>query len=221
MIKAVDLLAGRAGLHRHQRRARASACEGLRPHRSISRAARRRLSPAEASLNLPLPRPPAWIWLFTTHSGPAELFGGRLGIAGGEQGNPARHRRRRIPKAGPWPDTRGCSLLRSPRRRGFDVSGPAGPARSSCRRRSGRGPQSADFSNAARSLPASSISTMRSTPFERRSRPARRRKYPSRRIRRSDTPRTAARASCPGDSFRPSRSRTPPAHRRPNRSSAG
>ena len=27
-------------------------------------------SPAAASLNLPLPRPPAWIWLFTTQTGP-------------------------------------------------------------------------------------------------------------------------------------------------------
>ena len=30
-------------------------------------------SPASGSLNLPLPRPPAWIWLFTTHSGPPSL----------------------------------------------------------------------------------------------------------------------------------------------------
>src|SRR5258707_6045950 len=32
------------------------------------------LSPAEASLNLPLPRPPAWIWLFTTQTGPLIVF---------------------------------------------------------------------------------------------------------------------------------------------------
>src|ERR1700692_2357434 len=32
------------------------------------------LSPAEASLNLPLPRPPAWIWLFTTQTGPGRVF---------------------------------------------------------------------------------------------------------------------------------------------------
>src|SRR3982074_415093 len=32
------------------------------------------LSPAEASLNLPLPRPPAWIWLFTTQTGPPSVF---------------------------------------------------------------------------------------------------------------------------------------------------
>src|SRR3984893_7066581 len=32
------------------------------------------LSPAEASLNLPLPRPPAWIWLFTTQTGPGSVF---------------------------------------------------------------------------------------------------------------------------------------------------
>src|SRR5437870_5335875 len=32
------------------------------------------LSPAEASLNLPLPRPPAWIWLFTTQIGPGSVF---------------------------------------------------------------------------------------------------------------------------------------------------
>src|ERR1700685_4345648 len=32
------------------------------------------LSPAEASLNLPLPRPPAWIWLFTTQIGPPSVF---------------------------------------------------------------------------------------------------------------------------------------------------
>src|SRR5664280_6631 len=32
------------------------------------------LSPALASLNLPLPRPPAWIWLFTTQIGPGSVF---------------------------------------------------------------------------------------------------------------------------------------------------
>src|SRR5207244_3808396 len=32
------------------------------------------LSPADASLNLPLPRPPAWIWLFTTQTGPGRVF---------------------------------------------------------------------------------------------------------------------------------------------------
>src|SRR6478752_8725088 len=32
------------------------------------------LSPAEASLNLPLPRPPAWIWLFTTQIGPGSVL---------------------------------------------------------------------------------------------------------------------------------------------------
>src|SRR3954465_13639909 len=32
------------------------------------------LSPAEASLNLPLPRPPAWIWLFTTQTGPPSFL---------------------------------------------------------------------------------------------------------------------------------------------------
>src|ERR1700682_2288770 len=32
------------------------------------------LSPAEASLNLPLPRPPAWIWLFTTQIGPPSVL---------------------------------------------------------------------------------------------------------------------------------------------------
>src|SRR4029077_13509123 len=32
------------------------------------------LSPAEASLNLPLPRPPAWIWLFTTQIGPGSFL---------------------------------------------------------------------------------------------------------------------------------------------------
>ena len=31
-------------------------------------------SPAEASLNLPLPRPPAWICDFTTHSGPPRVL---------------------------------------------------------------------------------------------------------------------------------------------------
>src|SRR2546430_770449 len=30
------------------------------------------LSPADGSLNLPLPRPPAWIWLFTTQIGPGK-----------------------------------------------------------------------------------------------------------------------------------------------------
>src|SRR5258708_2484269 len=32
------------------------------------------LSPALFSLNLPLPRPPAWIWLFTTQIGPGSVF---------------------------------------------------------------------------------------------------------------------------------------------------
>src|SRR5512141_2616096 len=32
------------------------------------------LSPALASLNLPLPRPPAWIWLFTTQIGPGSCL---------------------------------------------------------------------------------------------------------------------------------------------------
>src|SRR5687767_947471 len=32
------------------------------------------LSPADGSLNLPLPRPPAWIWLFTTQIGPPSDF---------------------------------------------------------------------------------------------------------------------------------------------------
>jgi len=32
------------------------------------------LSPASASLNLPLPRPPAWICAFTTHTGPGSAW---------------------------------------------------------------------------------------------------------------------------------------------------
>src|SRR6195952_5084993 len=32
------------------------------------------LSPAEASLNWPWPRPPAWIWLFTTQTGPPSFL---------------------------------------------------------------------------------------------------------------------------------------------------
>ena len=46
------------------------------------------LSPAEASLNLPLPRPPAWIWLFTTQIGPGSVFAAASESAGRSTGTP-------------------------------------------------------------------------------------------------------------------------------------
>ena len=69
-IEAADGAAGRAGLQGHERGAEHLA-RANRSTSSIDFASRTPpLSPAEASLNLPLPRPPAWIWLFTTHTGP-------------------------------------------------------------------------------------------------------------------------------------------------------
>ena len=41
-------------------------------------------SPAAASLNLPLPRPPAWICDLTTQSGPPSCLRRGLGLVGGE-----------------------------------------------------------------------------------------------------------------------------------------
>src|SRR4051812_11440824 len=46
------------------------------------------LSPAEASLNFPLPRPPAWIWLFTTQTGPGNCFAATSAIAASSSGTP-------------------------------------------------------------------------------------------------------------------------------------
>ena len=46
------------------------------------------LSPAEASLNLPLPRPPAWIWLFTTQSGPPSFLAAATASSGVKAGKP-------------------------------------------------------------------------------------------------------------------------------------
>src|SRR5436305_5837503 len=46
------------------------------------------LSPADASLNLPLPRPPAWIWLFTTQTGPPSSFAATSASAGSSTATP-------------------------------------------------------------------------------------------------------------------------------------
>src|ERR1700736_2258923 len=46
------------------------------------------LSPAVASLNLPLPRPPAWIWLFTTQIGPGSTFAAASESAARNTGTP-------------------------------------------------------------------------------------------------------------------------------------
>src|SRR6201984_1250613 len=46
------------------------------------------LSPAEASLNLPLPRPPAWIWLFTTQIGPGNCLAAASASSGFSTGTP-------------------------------------------------------------------------------------------------------------------------------------
>src|SRR4051812_49702652 len=46
------------------------------------------LSPAEASLNFPLPRPPAWIWLFTTQTGPGSCLAATSAIAASSSGTP-------------------------------------------------------------------------------------------------------------------------------------
>ena len=78
-VEAVDLLAG-AGLDRDERRAEHLLGEfgdlgGDLAMRTPP------LSPAEASLNLPLPRPPAWIWLFTTQIGPGSCLGGGVRVA--------------------------------------------------------------------------------------------------------------------------------------------
>ena len=47
------------------------------------------LSPAAASLNLPLPRPPAWIWAFTTHTGPGRPWAAFTASAGVKAGPPS------------------------------------------------------------------------------------------------------------------------------------
>ena len=47
------------------------------------------LSPAVASLNLPLPRPPAWIWLLTTQIGPGSALAAATASSGVNAGLPA------------------------------------------------------------------------------------------------------------------------------------
>ena len=81
------------------------------PRRPTCRAARRP-SPAGSFLNLPLPRPPAWICALTTKSGPRACARRRRLVAAC----------RRLPfgtgtpncAAAPWPDTRGCSCSSCP-----------------------------------------------------------------------------------------------------------
>ena len=121
------------------------------------------LSPAEASLNLPLPRPPAWIWLFTTQIGPGSDLRGRVGILRPQHRDALGDRHaefvqqrlglvfvdvhlERSPElfavnsrvhgrfAAGIPYTNAPATLA---RRGPAFSGRAGPARSSCRRRPG------------------------------------------------------------------------------------
>src|ERR1700692_3738091 len=46
------------------------------------------LPPAEASWNFPLPRPPAWIWLFTTQTGPPSVFAATSESAARSTGTP-------------------------------------------------------------------------------------------------------------------------------------
>ena len=72
-VQAIDLLAVRRRSRRHQRRPEHLRCESLdlfdrasEPHAAFV--------PAAGSLKRPLPRPPAWIWLFTTQIGPASFW---------------------------------------------------------------------------------------------------------------------------------------------------
>ena len=72
-VEALDLLALRAGLDRDQRLA--EHLLGMARTSSIDRARRTPpLASGPSSLNLPLPRPPAWICALTTHSGPGSSF---------------------------------------------------------------------------------------------------------------------------------------------------
>ena len=127
------------------------------------------LSPAEASLNLPLPRPPAWIWLFTTQIGPGSDLGGRVGILRPQHRHALRDRHAEFvqqrlglvfvnihlstlpePARGEFASlhSRFASGIPYTKRRAtrspgriagplHALSGRAGPARSSCRRRPG------------------------------------------------------------------------------------
>ena len=90
----------------------------------------------------------------------------------GAQARPSRSALR-TRAAAPWPGIHGYSCQHSAQIKCPDrpqlmiaISGRAGPARSSCMHRQGPAPPPTDLSKASRSLPASSISTMRSTPFE-------------------------------------------------------
>ncbi len=70
-VDAVDDAPGRARLLGDERIARASARRWRAPRPSILAKRTPPLSPAAFSLNLPLPRPPAWICALTTQTGPA------------------------------------------------------------------------------------------------------------------------------------------------------
>ena len=113
-VEAVDLLAGRPGLHGDQRRAEHLFANCFTS--SIERASRTPpLSPAEASLNLPLPRPPAWIWLFTTQSGPPSFCAASTASSGVNAGTPLATGAAKA-RSTLWPDIHGCSSEGEPQK---------------------------------------------------------------------------------------------------------
>src|SRR4051794_1227145 len=72
------------------------------------------LSPAEGSLNLPLPRPPAWIWLFTTQIGPPASWLLHRNLRAAAPARPSRWAHR-IHATAPWPGIREYSSEHAPR----------------------------------------------------------------------------------------------------------
>ena len=85
-VEAVDLLALRPGLDGDQ--GLAQHLLGSRARTSSIERARRTppLASGPSSLNLPLPRPPAWICAFTTQSGPGQFLRGLDGFVDAHRG---------------------------------------------------------------------------------------------------------------------------------------
>ena len=108
-----DFLADRPGLFRHQGYCPASAAAPFlsRPRR-ISTTRTPPFPSGSPSLNRPAPRPPAWIWLFTTHTGPPKLIARRSTRLANRRVRSRRHVGTATPnfsQQASWPDIRGYS----------------------------------------------------------------------------------------------------------------